>query len=163
MIKTAFRVQSTKLITTVMLKAHGKESVFPYNAVFDPGCTMTTISHRLFERLAYPLKDPANIRLIGINGESKGVSTIIDYFEIGGVNLGSVRVAVGEVHPNFENSIILGMNILLWYDFAVTHSTKTIALLERRFKNRDMSARFTMKNIMIANLAIDEITNEGLC
>ena len=139
MIKATFRVQSTKLITTVMLKANGKEGTFPYSAVFDPGCTMTTISQSLFKRLSHPLNDPANIRLIGINGESKGVSTIIDYFEIGGVNLGSVRVAVGEVHPNFENSIILGMNVLLWYDFAVTHSTKTIALLERRFKNRDIN------------------------
>jgi len=46
----------------------------------------------------------------------------------------------------------------MWYDFAVTHSTKTIALLERRFKNYDTSERFTLKNILTVNLAADEIS-----
>ena len=54
------------------------------------------------------------------------------------------------------------MNILMWYDFAVTHSTKTIVLLERRFKNYDISKRFTTKNILTINLATDEIDVEEL-
>jgi len=162
MIKAIFTVKETKLITTIMLKMQGKKNVLPYDAVFDPGSTMTTMSDALFKWLGYSLNDPANIKLIGLNGESKGFSTVIDYFEIGGVNLGSVRVAVGQLHPNFENSIILGMNILMWYDFAVTHSTKTIVLLERRFKNYDISKRFTTKNILTINLATDEIDVEEL-
>ncbi|MCL2399707.1 MAG: retroviral-like aspartic protease family protein [Defluviitaleaceae bacterium] len=157
MIKTIFTIKETKLITTVMLKMYGKKEALPYDVVFDPGSTMTTISDTLFKWLGYPLNDHANIKLIGLNGESKGFSTVIDYFEIGGVNLGSVRVAVGQLHPNFENSIILGMNVLMWYDFAVTHSTKTITLLERRFKNFDTSRRFTIKNISTVNLTTYEV------
>ena len=152
-----FTMKETKLITTVMLKMHGKKNTLPYHVVFDPGSTMTTMSASLYKWLGYPKNDPANIKLIGLNGESQGFSTLIDYFEIGGVNLGSVRVAVGQLHPNFENSIILGMNVLMWYDFAVTHITKTITLLERRFKNYDTSNRFTLKNILAVNLTADEI------
>ena len=158
MIKTTFTVRETKLITTVMLKMHGKKNTLPYDVVFDPGSTMTTMSDSLFKWLGYPLNDSTNIKLIGLNGESKGISTVVDYFEIGGVNLGNVRVAVGQLHTNFENSIILGMNVLMWYDFAVTRSTKTIALLERRFKNYDTSKRFTTKNILAINLSADEIS-----
>ena len=142
---------------SVALKATGKQKPVPYYAVFDPGSTMTTISASLFESLGYPKQDAANIKLIGLNGESQGFSTVIDYFEIGGVNLGNVRVAVGKLHPNFENSIILGMNVLMWFDFAVTHSTKTIALLERRFHHFDMSKRFVLKNIATVNFSADEI------
>jgi hypothetical protein len=35
----------------------------------------------------------------------------------------------------------------MWYDFAVTHSTKTIALLERRIKNCDTSKLYDVKVI----------------
>lgn len=155
-------MMETKLITTVMLKMHGKKNPLPYDIVFDPGSTMTTLSASLFKWLGYPKQDPANIKLIGLNGETRGFSTVIDYFEIGGVDLGKVRVAVGQLHPNFENSIILGMNVLMWYDFAVTHSTKTIALLERRFKNYDMSKRFTLKNILNVNLSSEIILNQTI-
>ena len=150
-------MKDAKIITTVKLKPYGKNVTLPYDAVFDPGAAMTTISAPLFESLGYPLNDPARIKLIGLNSENKGVSTVIDYFEIGGVDLGRVRVAVGQLHSNFENRIILGMNVLIWYNFAVTHSTKTITLLERKFKNYDSSKRFTLKNILAVNLTVDEV------
>ena len=44
MIKALFTVKETKLITTIMLKMQGKKNVLPYDAVFDPGSTMTTMS-----------------------------------------------------------------------------------------------------------------------
>ena len=55
MIKAIFTVKETKLITTIMLKMQGKKNVLPYDAVFDPGSTMTTMSDALFKWLGYSL------------------------------------------------------------------------------------------------------------
>ena len=78
MIKAIFAVKETKLITTVKLKMQGKKEALPYDAVFDPGSTMTTMSDELFKWLGYSLNDPTNIKLIGLNGESKGFSTVMN-------------------------------------------------------------------------------------
>ena len=113
---------------------------------------MTTMSEELFEALGYSLKDTAKVKIIGINSESQGVSTLIDYFEIGGTNLGTIRVVIGKVRPIFQNTIILGMNVLSWYNFAVNYSVKRVFLVERRFTKLDMSKRFTMKDITEVDL-----------
>ena len=99
------------------------------------------------------------VKIIGINSESNGISTLIGFFEIGGVDLGNVRVVIGRLHPKFENSIILGMNAIIWYNFAVNHTDKTITMMERKFKTFDISTRFTIKNITNVNLAAFEVTD----
>ena len=95
-----------------------------------------------------------------MNSENNGISTLINDLEIGNVNLGNVRVVIGKLHPKFENCIILGMNIIIWYNFIVNHTNKMITMVERRFKSLDMSMRFTIKNIMSVNLASYEIVDE---
>jgi predicted aspartyl protease len=118
---------------------------------------MTSISAELFHSLGYSLKDEAKILIRGINGESEGISSVVDYFEIGGVNLGNVRIAVGKFLPEFEDTVILGVNVLMWYDFAVSHSNGSITLVERRFAQMPLSKekRFTLKNPAAIGLPID--------
>jgi hypothetical protein len=73
------------------------------------------------------------------------------------VNLGNVRVAVGKFLPKFQNTVILGVNVLMWYDFAVSHKNGLITLVERRFANMPVSKedRFTAKNPAAIGLPID--------
>ena len=164
-IKTDFQVVDSKMITNIVLKKHGHKAELDLDAIFDPGSTMTTMSETLFNRIGYPLQESGNVKIIGVNSESKGFSTLIDFMKIGGVNLGRIRIVVGQLHPKFANNIIIGMNILLWYDIAISHYNKTITLVERKFKGFDMSSRFIMHNIMNLNLASYEIggtLNKGL-
>jgi hypothetical protein len=66
--------------------------------------------------------------LLGIKqiASSKGVSTVIDYFEIGGVDLGAVEIVIGEIHPMFQNHNILGMNI----DFFIYAAIRKSAVIQ---------------------------------
>ena len=160
MIKLKFYTEAAKLITKVGLKKHKQKQFRTYDAIFDPGSTMTTMSESLYNELGYKHNDPGKVRIIGINHESSGVSTLIDNFEIGGTNLGRLRIVVGQLHPKFENCIIIGMNVIIWYNFAINHHDKAITMVERKFKTSIMATRFTMKNILSINLAsieIDEI------
>jgi hypothetical protein len=153
-----FFVSKAKLITQIGLKVYDKsgaekKQVDLYDAVFDSGCEMTTISDLLFDDLGYSYKDEADITIISVNNESKGKSSIIDYFELGGVNIGPVRVAVGKIHENHKDRIILGMNVLLWHHVIVNYHKKQISLIEREFRNLDLSLRYTVKDITAVNLA----------
>ena len=162
MIKVKFYTENTKLITKVRLRRQGQKVGRLYDTIFDPGSTMTTMSESLFNKLAYKLTEPGKVKIIGVNSESSGISTLIDFFEIGGVNLGNVRVVVGQLHPNFENSVILGMNVILWYNFAVNHPDKMIIMVERKLKTFDTTTRFTIKNITNINLAAYEENDDKL-
>ena len=154
-IELKFRIERSKIITEVKLKKELNSIILPYKAIFDPGSTMTTMSESLFNTLGFNRENTDTIKIIGVNSESGGFSTVIDYFEIGGINLGMVRVAVGSLAPQFQNNIIIGMNLLLWYDFALSHFTKKITLVERQLKNFDMSSRFVRKDIANINLLVD--------
>jgi hypothetical protein len=134
MIKLDFELIESKYTTSARMRIVGEKRKRNADLIFDPGSTMTAMSKKLFDRLGYSLNSPRDVTLRGINGESKAISTIIDYLEIGGVNLGNVRVVVGDLHESFEDSIILGVNVLVWYDYAVIHRKKQLVLVERKIK-----------------------------
>ncbi|MCL2048425.1 MAG: retroviral-like aspartic protease family protein [Defluviitaleaceae bacterium] len=132
MVVLDFDLINAKYISRVKLLPPNSKKPLPYALVFDSGSNMTTISKPLFDKLGYSLEAPKDVIIRGINGESRGISTIINHFEIGGENLGRVRVVVGNLHKNFENSVILGVNVLVWYNYAVIHHKKQIVMEERR-------------------------------
>jgi predicted aspartyl protease len=147
MIKVKFALERTRILTEVKLRKVNKKNPVTYKALVDTGCTITTMSDILFHELGYAYQDEAVVKIIGINGESEGVSTVIDYFEIGGVNIGPVRVAVSRLHDAHKDRVIIGMNIILWHHFAVRYDQKLIYLNERQFAKLDMSTRYTRKTI----------------
>ena len=51
MIEAKFYAEETKLITKVRLKKHCQKIGRLYDAIFDPGSTMTTMSESLFNNL----------------------------------------------------------------------------------------------------------------
>jgi len=81
-----------------------------------------------------------------------GFSTIIDNFIIGGVDIGKTRITVAEVSLEFKNIIMLGMNVLVWFNMLVSHSKKEITLSERRIKGLDKSNRFYRTDIFSRNV-----------
>jgi hypothetical protein len=160
MIKLDFKLVDSKYITNAILRPYGTKRMQSIDLIFDPGSTMTAMSKKMFDELDYKLINPINVTLRGINGESKGVSTIIDNFEIGGENLGNVRVVIGDLHKNFEDCIILGVNVLVWYDYAVIHHKKQIVLQERNIKTDILKQdRFIKLYSQIMNMwtSVDDI------
>jgi len=158
MLDLDFVMSKSKIITSVGLRLidkNGKESKrpLPYDTVFDTGCTMTTMSVSLFNDLGYSYKNEAKITIIGVNGENEGKSTVIDYFEVGGKDIGPVRIAVGRLHDNHKDRIILGMNIIMWHHFSLDHMKKRITLVERQLKNFDHGERYIIKDITTLNLS----------
>jgi hypothetical protein len=158
-----FKKKESKYITKVGLikRSQKKGRVITltdyYNLIFDTGCTMTSMSAELFDYLGCSPKDEAKVKIKGINGESDGISSVIEFFEIGGVNIGPVRVAIGKFLPEFENTVILGVNVLMWYDFGVSHSNEIITLVERQFTKPPVNNedRFTSKNPSSIGLVLD--------
>ena len=142
-IHASFEIIETKIISSVKISRNGN----PIDLIIDCGAAMTTISPQLFKRLKLNVKDKTPIRIIGINSEEISYSTLIPSFVIGGFDLGEVRVAVGTMRSEFQNSILLGMNIMGWFDFGWSISNKRISLIPRRFKDTTIWDRcFTYKN-----------------
>lgn len=163
-IKLDFELQKMKYISQVGLRDGSY-----YDLIFDPGSNMTTMSKKLFDTLKFPLRDAASVTISGLNDKGKGISTVIDYFEIGDVNIGSVRVVLGSVLPEFENSIILGVNVLMWFEYSVSHRKNEIELVERKVKNAKYLSkpvtkenRFVLKNpeILTNLFTVSELSDD---
>ena len=154
-----FRVEKLKLITSVALKAEGSNIPAPYDAIVDTGCSDTSISHQLFDSLGFKEKQRIEATITGINAKSKGFSTIIDNFVIGGVDLGETRITVSKVSPEFESVVVIGMNVLVWFHTAIDYRKSEIVLVERRLKKIDMKTRFYRTDIFSRNL----ISSSVLC
>jgi len=166
MIQLKFSFVNTKYVSKIkFMSLYGNKEKHT-DLIFDTGCTMTTISEKVFNRSGFILKDERPIKIYGINGESSGVSTIISNFMLGGENLGDVRVAVGKLLPEFENCVILGVNVLAWYNYSVDHGNRMITLAERNFKNLSVikSERFTRLYSQILNLPAraENLTDEEI-
>ena len=142
-INAKFKMRDAKIVSEVELL----KNEAPLDLIVDCGAAMTTISPQLFKELNLKAKDKAQIKIIGINSEEISYSTLIPSFVIGGVDLGEVRVAIGTMRPEFQNSILLGMNILGWFDFGFSMSNKQISLIPRKFKDKTIWNRcFAYKN-----------------
>jgi hypothetical protein len=126
-----------KVKTFVELIPVGSTHPSPYYAIVDTGSSDTAMSEQLFNELGYKEQEKIPTTITGINGKSKGFSTIIDDFILGDVNLGKTRITVSKFEPEFENIIILGMNILAWFNMLVSYSKGEIILAERKIKNID--------------------------
>ena len=135
-------LEKLKMVTKVKLidEIHKKSILF--KSIVDTGSSDTAMSEQLFTTLGYKAQDKIPATITGINAKSKGFSTVIDDFIIGGVNLGKTRVTVSKFEPEFENVIILGMNVLAWFNTLISYSKGEITLSERRINNID-------KNILI--------------
>lgn len=154
-----FSVDKLKIITVVELKSK-EGSLMPCYAIVDTGCSDTSMSLQLFNALGYKEQKRIEATITGINAKSRGFSTIIDNFIIGGVNLGKTRITVSKVSPEFENVIVLGMNVMVWFHTAIDYRKNEIALVERRLKKNDMDKRFYRTDIfsrnLLSNLELEE-------
>ena len=126
-IVTDIEIVNTKIITKVKLA----NLPDPLDLIVDCGATMTTITPQLFKRLKLDIKEKANVNILGINSTEQSFSTLIPSFTIGGINLGEVRIAIGTMLPEFQDKIILGMNILGWFNFDISISNKLLELRPR--------------------------------
>ena len=126
-IEAEFKIKKTKIITKVKLP----NIVDPVDLILDTGASMTTISPKLFKRLNTEPKDKSPIKIIGINSIENSYSTLIPEFTIGRINLGEVRIAVGTMRDEFQNKVILGMNILGWFNINISMNSKIITLSPR--------------------------------
>ena len=157
-INADFEIVETKIISKVKFL----NRKVPIDLIIDCGASMTTISPQLFKDLRLEVKDKTQIRIIGINSEEISYSTLVPSFIIGGVDLGEVRVAIGTMRPEFQDSILLGMNIIGWFDFGLSISNRLISLIPRRFKDTTIWERcFAYKNPK-TKLLINEIEQEEL-
>ncbi|MCL1842362.1 MAG: hypothetical protein FWF79_00960, partial [Defluviitaleaceae bacterium] len=59
---------------------------------------------------------------------------------------------VSEVSPEFKNIIVLGMNVLLWFNALISHSKGEITLVERQIKGLDRTSRFYRTDIFSRNI-----------
>lgn len=150
-----FEADKLKITTEVELKAPGRVSFTPFRAFLDTGSTDTVISNHLFMILGFKEQNRLKVTITGINGKSEGFSTIVDNFVVGGVDLGKVRVTVSDVSPEFKNTIILGMNVLVWFNILLSHNKREITLAERQIKGLDKSNRFYRTDIFSRNVLAD--------
>jgi len=147
-----FDMDKLKIITQVKLIPEGRVNPTPFDTYFDTGSTDTVMSTHLFEGLGFKEQGRLKVSIAGINGKSEGFSTIIDNFIIGNTDLGKTRVTVSEVSSEFKNIIILGMNVLVWFNMLVSHAKKEITLAERQIKGLDKSNRFYRTDIFSRNV-----------
>ena len=141
------QMQKLKIVSSVKLKTEKSKVFVDYDMYVDTGSSDTVISEQLFNELGYKEQEKIPATIIGINGKSKGFSTIINDFIIGGVNLGKTRVTIAKLEAEFANVVILGMNVLAWFNMLVSYSKKEITLAERKIKNIDKSTRFNRVDI----------------
>ena len=146
-----------KIKTFVKLIPTGSIHSFPYYAIIDTGSSDTAMSEQLFNELGYKEQKKIPTTITGVNGKSKGFSTLIDDFILGGVNLGKTRITISKFEPEFENIVILGMNVLVWFNMLVSYGKGEITLAERKIKNIDKYTRFSRVDIFSNNILASEI------
>jgi len=151
------QLKKLKIVSSAKLMVGKNKKPMLYNAYVDTGSTDTTISEQLFASLGYKEQEKIPVTITGINGKSKGFSTIIDDFIIGSVNLGKTRVTVSKFEPEFENIIILGMNVLAWFNMLISHSKGELTLAERQIKNIDKGTRFNRSDIFSKDILVSDI------
>jgi predicted aspartyl protease len=154
------KLDKLKIVTFVKLLGLKNKKPVPYDAVVDTGSSYTAMSEQLFKDLEYTEQEKVPATITGINGKSEGFSTVIDDFILGGVNLGKTRVTISKFQPEFENVIILGMNVLAWFNMLVSYSKGEITLAERKIKNIDKDTRFNRTDIFTKNILINEMALE---
>ena len=143
-------IRKTKIATKVLLPNEIKSPL-----IIDSGASFTLMSHNLFAKLNLKPKDKANTRIIGLNSEEESYSTLIPSFVIGNIDLGEVRVAVGTMRPEFQDAVILGMNILGCFNYNLSISNKEIELRPRFRGNLTVWNRcLKTKDLDIENLSI---------
>jgi hypothetical protein len=155
-------IDKLKIKTFVKLIPEGSTKPSPYYAIVDTGSSDTAMSEHLFKELGYKEQNKIPTTITGVNGKSKGFSTIIDDFILGGVNLGKIRVTVSKFEPEFENVIILGMNVLAWFNTLISYSKKELTLAERKIKNIDKNARFIRTDIYSKNILASDLMMEDV-
>ena len=155
-IQTDFEIVNTKIITSVRLA----DLPDPVDLVVDCGATMTTLSPQLFNDLGLSLKDKSPIKILGINSEEKSFSTLIPAFTIGGKNLGEVRIALGTMREEFQDKVILGMNIPGWFNFDVSISNKVLELRPRFGGNFEIIGNGFKEKTPTIGLILSEINAE---
>jgi len=154
-----FYLDKLKIVSVVELKSDNGV-ITPCYAIVDTGCSDTSMSQQLFNALGFKEKKRIETTITGINAKSKGFSTIVDNFIIGGVDLGDTRITVSNVSPEFENIVVLGMNVLVWFHKAIDYRKSEITLVERRLKNIDMRTRFYRTDIFSRNLLSSSLFEE---
>jgi len=147
-----FNMKKMKMIADVKLISKRNSKPSPFKAFLDTGSTDTVMSTYLFKELGFQEQSRIKVTVTGINGISEGFSTIIDHFIIGDVDLGKTRITVTELSPAFKNNIVLGMNVLVWFNMLVSHTQKEITLAERQIKNIDRESRFYRTDIYARNI-----------
>ena len=155
------KLDKLKIVSSAELLIGKSKKPMLYNAYVDTGSSDTAISEQLFASLGYKEQEKIPVTITGVNGKSKGFSTIIDDFIIGEVNLGKTRITVSKFEPEFTNIIIIGMNVLAWFNMLVSYNKGEITLAERRIKNINKETRFSRadifsKNILASELLMDE-------
>jgi hypothetical protein len=149
-----------KLKTFVKLIPTGSKKASPYYAIVDTGSSDTAMSEHLFNNLGYKEQEKIPTTITGVNGKSKGFSIIIDDFILGGVNLGKTRITVSKFEPEFENVVILGMNVLAWFNTLISYNKKEVTLGARKIKSINKSTRFSRADIFTKNILASEIIIE---
>ena len=163
-IRTKFKLNALKMYIPAKLRSEKSKVFLPYYAVVDTGASDTAMSVHLFKMLGYKEQGKLKTTITGINGKSEGFSTIIDNLVIGGVDLGKTRVTVSEISPEFKNTVVLGMNVLVWFNMLISHSKGEIILSERQIKGLDTFDRFYRADIfsrnVLASIVEHEVHNE---
>jgi hypothetical protein len=129
--------------------------------IVDTGCKMTTMSYGLFGLLGIKSKEEHPVIIKGLNGPvEKSSSLIIPYFELGGINIGPVRVALSKtMRPEFKDTVLLGMNIMMWFEMKFNPRKNYIELKECRLRTGDKikaDERFIHHNPTNLALLVDE-------
>jgi len=159
-IRSKFNLNALKMYIPAKLRSEKNKRFMPCYAIVDTGASDTAMSIHLFKTLGYKEQGKLKTTIIGINGKSEGFSTIIDNFVIGGVDLGKTRVTVSEVSPEFKNTVVLGMNVLVWFNMLVSHTKGEITLFERQIKGMETSNRFYRTDIFSKNVLASIMEHE---
>ena len=155
------KLNKLKIITFVKLIGSKSKKPISYDAIIDTGSSDTAMSEKLFIDLGLKEQEKIPATITGINGKSKGYSTIINDFIIGGVNLEKTRVTVSTFVPEYENVVIIGMNVLAWFNMLVSYTKGEITLVERKIKNINKDTRFSRTDIYEKNILSSEIDFEN--
>ena len=142
-IKLNFKLEKMKMITKVAFNG----SATTRDLIIDTGCSLTTMSHTLFKRLKYKKTDSSPITILGLNSEEKSKSVIIPSFIISNHDIGPIRIALATLKAEFQNKILLGMNVLAWFHWDVDMQKKVFTLTSRNYgSHRKLSDFFVLKN-----------------
>jgi hypothetical protein len=163
--KIKFKFEGLKITFDVRLPYGVYAGKPKTRAIFDTGCDFTTISYDLLSELKYDENSKALITINGINSSEKSFSYIIPEFVIGNINLGRVRVAVGSMRKEYNSSVLLGMNVLMWFSYGISLPDRLILLQQhgRSMGGVDMQEGLIKNNpktlILSSDVALPERTN----